>query len=222
MFYTIYKITNKVNGKEYTGKHQTNELNDGYMGSGKNIRRAINKHGIENFTKEILHIFDSEEEMNTKEAELVTEEYCTRKDTYNICSGGQGGFGFINKEIWTEEKRLEHNRKYTKFGDLVWRKENSGSKKGGLANRERLISFNKSFKGDTKRTEHLQTQEVNEKRKRTYQERGHQKGEKNSQFGKPRSEETKRKISETLKKKKQTLREPDETALGLHPSIDEV
>jgi hypothetical protein len=31
MFYTIYKITNNVNGKVYIGKHQTKDINDGYM-----------------------------------------------------------------------------------------------------------------------------------------------------------------------------------------------
>jgi hypothetical protein len=96
MFYTIYKITNKVNGKVYIGKHQTKDVDDGYMGSGKLIRRAIEKYGIENFEKEILFEFSTEEEMNTKEAELVTEEFCNREDTYNLCPGGHGGFGYLN------------------------------------------------------------------------------------------------------------------------------
>lgn len=96
MKYTIYKITNNLNGKTYIGKHQTKNINDGYMGSGKLLRRAQSKYGIENFTKEILHVFDTEEEMNAKEAELVTKEFCLLESTYNICAGGQGGFGYIN------------------------------------------------------------------------------------------------------------------------------
>jgi hypothetical protein len=96
MNYTIYKITNKIDGKIYIGKHQTDDLNDGYMGSGKILRRAQKKHGLENFLKEILHIFNTEEEMNAKEKELVTEEFCLREDTYNLCVGGQGGFSYIN------------------------------------------------------------------------------------------------------------------------------
>ena len=96
MFYTIYKITNLIDGKIYIGKHQTKDLNDSYMGSGKFIRRAIDKHGIENFKKEILFQFDSEADMNAKEAELVTEELCLREDTYNLCVGGKGGFSYIN------------------------------------------------------------------------------------------------------------------------------
>jgi len=96
MKYTIYKITNKVNGKIYIGKHQTNNINDGYMGSGILLKRAQTKYGAENFVKEILHIFDTEKEMNAKEAELVTEEFCLREDTYNMCVGGKGGFSYIN------------------------------------------------------------------------------------------------------------------------------
>lgn len=102
MFYTIYQITNMIDGKVYIGKHQTKDLNDGYMGSGKQLKRAQAKHGIENFKKEILFQFDNENDMNTKEAELVTEEFCLREDTYNLCPGGKGGWGYVNNEYWNE------------------------------------------------------------------------------------------------------------------------
>ena len=89
MFYTIYKITNNLNGKFYVGKHQTKDLNDGYMGSGKLLKRAITKYGIGNFQKEILHVFHTEQEMNDKEKELVS----LNEMSYNLCPGGKGGFG---------------------------------------------------------------------------------------------------------------------------------
>jgi len=97
MKYTIYKIINKIDGKIYIGKHQTENLDDGYMGSGTVLRRAQKKHGIENFVKEIIHIFDNEEDMNAAEKYIVTEEFVLREDTYNICVGGQGGFSYINR-----------------------------------------------------------------------------------------------------------------------------
>jgi len=96
MFYTIYKITNKLNNKIYIGKHQTKDLNDNYMGSGKHIKRAIEKCGIKNFNKEILFQFDNEADMNAKEAELVTDEFVKEDTNYNLCPGGNGGFGHIN------------------------------------------------------------------------------------------------------------------------------
>ncbi len=99
MFYTVYKIINTINGKYYIGKHQTNDLNDGYMGSGKLLKKAIQKYGISCFKKTILFIFEDEDKMNKKEAEMVNEEFVSRNDTYNICVGGRGGFGYINEKL---------------------------------------------------------------------------------------------------------------------------
>lgn len=98
MLYTIYQVTHRESGKCYIGKHQTNDLNDGYMGSGQLIRAAIKKYGPEAFDKEVLCVFETEEEMNAKEAELVTEEFCGREDTYNLCPGGNGGWGYVNRK----------------------------------------------------------------------------------------------------------------------------
>ena len=112
MFYIIYQITNKLNGKVYIGKHQTENLDDGYMGSGKLIRRAIKKYGSKNFTKEILFIFDNEDEMNTKERELVV----LSENTYNLCEGGKGGWSYINRN---EKIRLKKNRKARKTTDSI-------------------------------------------------------------------------------------------------------
>lgn len=114
LFYTIYQITNILDGKIYIGKHQTNDLNDGYMGSGKLLRRAQLKHGIENFKKEILFQFDDEADMNAKEAEIVTEEFCLRADTYNLCSGGHGGFSYLNR-IKTDKERSDQGKKSGKI-----------------------------------------------------------------------------------------------------------
>jgi len=96
LHYTIYKITNLVNNKIYIGKHQTTDLNDGYLGSGKLLRKAIDKYGVENFSKEILHVFDNEEDMNAKERELVTEEFVLQESNYNLCVGGRGGWSYLN------------------------------------------------------------------------------------------------------------------------------
>lgn len=99
MYYTIYKISCNKTGKIYIGKHQTKDLTDGYMGSGKLLLRAQKKYGIENFSKEILHVFDTEDEMNKMEAYLVSEEFCQRDDTFNLCPGGKGGWGYINQTV---------------------------------------------------------------------------------------------------------------------------
>jgi group I intron endonuclease len=94
MYYTIYKTTNTINGKFYIGKHQTKDLNDGYIGSGKLLKRAINKYGLDNFHTEILHVCESEKQMNILEKILVVPD---PELNYNLCSGGHGGFGYINR-----------------------------------------------------------------------------------------------------------------------------
>ena len=98
-YYLIYQITNNINGKIYIGKHKTKNLEDGYMGSGKMINKAIDKplkhaqkkYGLENFTKTILYYLQNKEEMNLLEKMVVNEAFCKRKDTYNIKIGGDGG-----------------------------------------------------------------------------------------------------------------------------------
>ena len=87
-YYYVYRIVNVVNNKEYIGFHCTNNLDDGYMGSGNRIIMAIEKYGIENFRKEIIQIFDNQKDAEALERELVNEEYVKRPDTYNISLGG--------------------------------------------------------------------------------------------------------------------------------------
>ena len=66
------------------------------MGSGLYIRNAIEKYGIENFSKDILLYCDSSYEMFLKESEIVDENFIARCDTYNIRLGGNGGWDHCN------------------------------------------------------------------------------------------------------------------------------
>jgi hypothetical protein len=88
----VYQITNKLTHKIYIGCHQTNNLDDGYMGSGKYIQRAYIKHGIENFTKEILDFYPDIKTMFDAEAKIVNRDFIKENSNYNLAEGGKGGF----------------------------------------------------------------------------------------------------------------------------------
>ena len=134
MHYTVYKTTNKINGKYYIGKHKTDNLNDGYLGSGKLLKRAISKYGIENFTKEILHVFDNEQDMNLKEAELVV----VSEETYNLCEGGKGGFGYINlighNNNLPLERTDQHKKNLSTSCKKAWQKRSDEVKQKSINN----------------------------------------------------------------------------------------
>lgn len=181
MYYYLYKITNLVTNRYYIGVHKTKDLNDGYMGSGKIIRQAIEKYGIHNFKKEILEFFDSLNEMYTREKEIIDETILNDKKSYNLKLGGTGGWDYINK------KGLNHSEssiKKLKESLKKWHLENdtSGEKNG---------FYGKNHKESTKT--HL-----SQKRKQYYENGGeHPKG----MLGKKHNEETKKHVSEILKEK---------------------
>jgi hypothetical protein len=91
-YYTVYKTTNMINGKIYIGCHQTENLDDDYLGSGLHLGRAIDKYGRESFKKEILHFCESVEDMFSMESKIVNEDFIQRKDVYNIKKGGEFGW----------------------------------------------------------------------------------------------------------------------------------
>ena len=189
-YYYLYKIINKLNNKIYVGVHKTDNLNDGYMGSGKILNRAIKKYGVENFKKDILIYFDTAEEMFIKEKEIVTDEFLLREDTYNLRRGGSGGFDYINKDI---EFRKSKNRKARAATDLILEDKwgsNWRSTLGKLANTKAHTESAKLKRKQTRKNlgivsnaSNMNTPEVNNKKKEKFKEIGHQQGEKNSQAG---------------------------------------
>lgn len=88
MYHYLYKVTNLINQKYYIGIHSTDNLDDGYLGSGVAIKEAIAKYDSKNFVKEILEFFDSRESALLKEQCVVTEEVVSDKNSYNLTTGG--------------------------------------------------------------------------------------------------------------------------------------
>lgn len=125
MHYLIYKTTNTVNNKIYVGCHITNNLDDGYIGSGLILQKAIEKYGKDKFKREILFDLPNEDEMFDMEKDIVNEEFIARLDTYNLTVGGrEGGWYYCNKYGHNVK-----NKQYIKGGE---------SKKKKLENEEYL------------------------------------------------------------------------------------
>ena len=181
MYYTIYKITNKLDGKFYIGSHRTKKLNDNYMGSGKYLKLAIQKYGIENFEKEILYVFDTPEQMYEKESEIVNEEFLVTENTYNLKVGGFGGWDHQNSNSEIQRKKcLKGNQKQK------WLSENDPNWKGRF-NQKKAASetFKKLWKeGKLKPYDWTGKNHTEESKKKIGSKNSiHQKGKNNSQFG---------------------------------------
>ena len=88
----IYKITNLLNGKNYIGKrrHQDSDtpLQERYMGSGRLIKQAIKKYGLQNFKKEILDdLIETNQDAALKEVVWIAFYKEIGGANYNLCYG---------------------------------------------------------------------------------------------------------------------------------------
>jgi hypothetical protein len=110
MYHYLYKVTNNINGRYYFGAHSTNKLDDGYLGSGVQIKRAIVKYGSENFKKEILCYCSSESELYELEELVVDQSLVENKMCYNSTVGGKGGFYHINNNRAAIEKSAKSRK----------------------------------------------------------------------------------------------------------------
>lgn len=96
-YHFIYKTTNLLSGKYYIGMHSTNNLDDGYLGSGNRLRLAIRKHGKDNFKREILEFCNNREELAKREEEIVNLNEIAKVECMNLIVGGLIS-GFMDEE----------------------------------------------------------------------------------------------------------------------------
>jgi group I intron endonuclease len=137
MFYIVYKITNQLNNRYYIGSHRTKKLHDHYMGSGKIIKEAIQKYGVENFKREYIFFAFDKKSMSWAEEQLVSTQD-NDPLSYNIVPGG--GRPPINVKRGLKNPQLSQKNK-----ERVWTQEmrdkiskaNSGEK-NGLYGKKRL------------------------------------------------------------------------------------
>ena len=71
----IYITTNNVNQKRYVGQKKIDKRGSwkNYIGSGVILSRAIDKYGADAFTKEIVDVTSTIEELNDKEIQWISK-----------------------------------------------------------------------------------------------------------------------------------------------------
>lgn len=165
--------------------HSTDDLEDGYIGSGKRLKYSINKYGKENHQFEILEFLSSREELKKREKEIINGEMLANPKCINLTMGGGDGWDFVNDNdelkllanIKSQEKQRELRENNP---DWVENKRKKLSETGKMSYENGRIKPGWSKEA----TKKANSEEAREKRKRTFQLKGHMRGDKNHQYGK--------------------------------------
>ena len=104
----FYRIENLIDGKFYYGIHSTDNIEDGYMGSGHRLVEAMKIFGKNNFKKEILKNFETREKASEYEALMVTENLVHDRNCYNVKCGGD--YGTTSGTILVKDKNEKWSR----------------------------------------------------------------------------------------------------------------
>ncbi len=208
MKYYTYIIINLINEKQYIGDHSTNNLNDGYLGSGQLIKKALKKYGKENFKKEVLELFETKQEAYNAQEKYINKYNTLVPKGYNIDPKGGSrptseqinkkiGLGNKGKKLSERAKRQiskrttgENNPMYNHIYSETTLKKMSENNSG-----KNNPNFGKKMRPETKQ----KISNANKGRIKTKEEKD--KISKGNQ-GKIRSEKTKKQISEKLKGRK--------------------
>lgn len=87
-YHYLYRITNTETEEYYIGIHSTNDLDDGYFGSGKLLKNIIRELGKDKFKKEIIMFCKDRFELVDQESKYVNESVLKDKKCLNLIEGG--------------------------------------------------------------------------------------------------------------------------------------
>lgn len=159
--------------------HSTNDLNDGYIGSGKRLWVSIKKHGELTHFRQILEFWPDRESLKKRERELVNEDLLSDPMCMNIALGG-GSWDHCNRNSDLQrEKNLKSQRarKHLRENDPEWNRCISGkiseSLKQAYREGRKKVTI-QSFEGKT------HTEETKQKMRLKARNRT---GDKNSSYG---------------------------------------
>ena len=168
--------------------HVTDNLEDGYAGSGKILRNSINKYGIKAHQIEIVEFCETRKDLAEREKELVTLELLKNTLCMNLKVGGDGGLQGLSDEVRKKiqlagtkaisdlNKKTRYLQKVLKekFKDPDWRKRRQDNIAQAHLNR----GHGRNGLLGSKASAHRKKVQ-----KDTFKKINHQKGDKNSQFG---------------------------------------
>jgi group I intron endonuclease len=177
----VYLITNKLDNRKYTGSRITRSIQgieENYWGSSKYLKEDIKNLGKENFKKEIIGIYDNEEDLLEHEVQCIKDYNTMWPNGYNRC------IPYTKRKFLGKPKSEEHKRKISK--KLKGRKISPESIEQGL----------KTKREYSKKAKERLSKKISKAKK----------GQPSSNKGKKMSEEQKEKIRKSLKERHQRLK----------------
>lgn len=177
-YYFTYITLNKINGKKYYGIHKTTNINDGYLGSGVLLTRAIKKYGKEHFIVIERNFFDTYEEAKQDELEFVNENIVESEEWYNVTTGGNS-----NKHNSITREKISKSMQ----GKIPWNKGKTYTKAKASEETKRKMSESRKGTSWGKHTE--ETKQILSEKKR---------GNRNPMYGRKPTREKTQKASEKL------------------------
>jgi len=176
-FHYIYKTTCIITERFYIGMHSTDNLEDGYIGSGKRLWHSINKHGKENHVCQILEFLPDRKSLAEREKEIVNIELIGEELCMNLKVGGEGG-----GRIFNEQHLLNLREGAKKWMTNKWKDKDFATK---IKETLRLAIIKNHKEGKIKYDTFTgKSHKVESKRLIGEANSIKQKGDKNSQYGK--------------------------------------
>lgn len=156
-YFYIYLTVNLITGKKYIGQRSCHckISEDTYLGSGEILKKAIKKYGKKHFSKRILEICYSKDELNQKEMQWIEFfDAVNNPEFYNITSGGTGGntYRFLSKDKLEQIKQIKKEQNKGENNPMfahIWTEESRMKLSQSMKKRYKA---NKSTWGTTGRT----------------------------------------------------------------------
>lgn len=212
-YHIIYKTTCLVTGRYYIGMHSTDDLEDGYMGSGQVLWKSIKKYGKEQHKFEVMEHLPDREALALREEEIITKDILQDPRCMNLRTGGTGNYpgspipeltrqklSEKGKAAWAEGRNTGMCGKKASAETIAKRVQKLTGKK---RTEEQCINLSKGLQAYHSQVDPIVLQERGQRASKTKTERGTHKGGRPK--GIPMSDE--QKLQQSLKTKGKALSE---------------